>query len=227
MSGTSCRRPNSEPTLTLIVSLLTHRKHGGGAIDGNRRTGVDSGGEEGRKWCGRPKGVREWEERQWPDNRLWRNLGGIIHVENESAAQVMRDFMVREIEVIQHIIERMASNSFLIKGWTVTLVVVTLLLKGDWYEAFIGFVPLMAFWVLDAYFLRQERMYRKLYDWVRNNRPNTDEHLFDMNAGRFQQEVASMLRLMFSLTLGVFYGTMGAVIVAYIVLTVIVQRGGS
>ena len=78
-------------------------------------------------------------------------------------------YLFKEIDIIQDLIRRMAFNSFLIKGWAVTLVVITLLLKGGADTAamvFLPYLPLIAFWFLDAYFLRQERLYRKLYDWV-------------------------------------------------------------
>ena len=65
----------------------------------------------------------------------------------------LEKFMLKEIEIIQDIIKRMAFNSFLIKGWTVTLVAVTLLLRGSKYQVFIAYIPLLVFWFLDAYFL--------------------------------------------------------------------------
>ena len=73
-----------------------------------------------------------------------------------------KDFFLKEIELIQNIISRMASNSFLVKGWAVTLIVATLLLDGKSVRVYISFVPLLVFWFLDAYFLWQERLYRKL-----------------------------------------------------------------
>jgi len=42
-------------------------------------------------------------------------------------------FLLEEIEIIQDIIKRMAFNLFMIKGWTVTVVVVALLLYGTKY----------------------------------------------------------------------------------------------
>lgn len=128
---------------------------------------------------------------------------------------ILREYMLKEISIIQEIIKRMASNSFMIKGWTVTLVVATLLLKGSKHQVLIAFIPLAVFWFLDAYFLWQERMYRKLYDWVINNRLKTDEHLFSMNAYRFKGEVQSILRIMFSITLGWFYGILALLTCIY------------
>lgn len=139
--------------------------------------------------------------------------------------QELRDVMLKEIDIIQDIIKRMAYNSFLIKGWTVTLVVATLLLKGDKYQLFIAFIPLFAFWFLDAYFLWQERLYRKLYEWVINNRLKTDEYLFDMNAYRFKDKVQSKFRIMFSITLVCFYGSIVILIVIYALFILFVKGG--
>jgi len=118
----------------------------------------------------------------------------------------LKEYMIKEIEIIQGIINRMAFNSFMIKGWAITLVVVTLLLKGTEDQILIAFIPLLAFWSLDAYFLWQERLYRKLYGWVINNRLKTDEYLFDMNSYRFKNEVQSRYKIMCSTTLFLFYG---------------------
>lgn len=127
----------------------------------------------------------------------------------------LKEYMLKEVDIIQDIIKRMGFNSFMIKGWAITLVVVTLLLKRTEYQVWIAFIPLLVFWFLDAYFLWQERMYRKLYEWVINNRLKTDEYLFDMNAYRFKDKVQSRLRVMFSITLGWFYGSIAVLIVIY------------
>jgi len=138
----------------------------------------------------------------------------------------LKEYMLKEIEIIQDIIKRMAFNSFMIKGWAITLVVVTLLLKGtEKYQVWLAFIPLLVFWFLDAYFLWQERMYRKLYGWVINNRLKTDEYLFDMNAYRFRNEVQSITRIIFSITLGWFYGSIAILIIIY-ALILLVTKGG-
>ena len=138
----------------------------------------------------------------------------------------LKEYMLKEIEIIQDIIKRMAFNSFMIKGWAITLVVVTLLLKGTDYQVWIAFIPLLVFWFLDACFLWQERMYRKLYYWVINNRLKTEEYLFDMNAYRFKDEVESKFRIMFSITLGWFYGSIAILIISYLIILSLLQKGG-
>jgi len=138
----------------------------------------------------------------------------------------LKEYMLKEIDIIQDIIKRMAFNSFMIKGWTITLVVVTLLLKGtEKYQVCIAFIPLLVFWFLDAYFLRQERMYRILYDWVINNRLKTEEYLFDMKTRRFENEVQSIPRIMFSITLGWFYGSIAILVIIY-TLILLIMKGG-
>ena len=137
----------------------------------------------------------------------------------------LQECLFKEIGLIQDIIKRMASNSFLIKGWMVTLVVASLLLKGPKHQVLISLIPLIVFWFLDAYFLQRERMYRKLYDWVIANRLITDEHLFDLNAKRFEKNVANICQIMFSITLGWFYGTIFILIAAYSIF-IFLYKGG-
>lgn len=123
--------------------------------------------------------------------------------------------LLKEIDLAQDVIKRMANNSFLIKGWTITLVVATLLLKGSKAQVFIAFIPLIGFWFLDAYFLRQERLFREIYKWVVANRMTSDELLFDLNPMRFAGEVDSEREIMMSVTLKWFYGSIMATTFLY------------
>jgi hypothetical protein len=72
--------------------------------------------------------------------------------------------------MILDIINRFINNSFLIKGWTVVLVAALFALASDKsnsaYFIYLAFLPVIAFWVLDGYYLWQERIYRKLYDHI-------------------------------------------------------------
>lgn len=129
--------------------------------------------------------------------------------------QKLKEYMLKEIEIIQDIIKRIAFNSFMIKGLAITLIVITLLIKQATSQIWIAFIPFLSFWFLDAYFLWQERMYRKLYDWVRQNRLKTEEYLFDMDAYRFKKEVAPRLKVMFSITLSWFYLSIVVLILVY------------
>ena len=124
--------------------------------------------------------------------------------------KVLREYFFKEAEFVQDIISRMANNSFLIKGWSVTLVVASLLFKGIFYHHFVALVPWFIFWLLDAYFLRLERLYRRLYGWLVNNRLSTNEFLLDMDKDRLEERFGNELpctyQVMFSKVLVAFYG---------------------
>ena len=77
---------------------------------------------------------------------------------------------LKHLEFIQGVINRLATNSFQMKGWSVVLVAATLVLlarENKLHAAFIALAPILVFWALDGYFLWQERLYRALYDHVR------------------------------------------------------------
>ena len=98
--------------------------------------------------------------------------------------------VVRHLEMVQSVIERMARNSFLLKGWAVTLVAASLWLiarsgTSGFSAGFLVVLLAVAFWGLDGYFLRQERLFRKLYDSVRTAK-ETD---FSMDTRRFSEGV--------------------------------------
>lgn len=76
---------------------------------------------------------------------------------------------MKHLEMIQEIINRMASNSFALKGWTVTLVAGIFALQGsdtDNLRHLVAFVPIIVFWGLDAFYLSMEKSYRSLYNHV-------------------------------------------------------------
>jgi len=60
-----------------------------------------------------------------------------------------KELLMKEVDTIQSVINRISSNSFLIKGWTITLVVGMLLFKGSEIQIFIAFIPIIA--ILDTY----------------------------------------------------------------------------
>jgi len=127
---------------------------------------------------------------------------------SKAESQYTREFYLKEIDLIQNIINRMSNNSFLIKGWALTLVVGSMVLSTDPQHRLYAFLPCIAFWYLDVFYLQSERHYRKLYEWVIINRPNNKEKQFDLNAkGRFGKDVSSKLRIMFSDSILPFYGT--------------------
>ncbi len=124
-----------------------------------------------------------------------------------------KDILHKEIDLIQGVITRMANNSFLLKGWIVSLIAVLLALTKDTivatqllYFCVILLIPVFVFWYLDAFFLHKERCYIKLYEWVISNRQTSNDFLYDLNYRRFENQVHSIWKIMRSDTLGLFYG---------------------
>ena len=81
---------------------------------------------------------------------------------------------LKHLEMIQSIINRMASNSFWLKGWSLTLVAALIALSVSQTAslfALVAVLPCLVFWGLDGYFLRQERLFRRVYDEVRIKNP--------------------------------------------------------
>ena len=75
----------------------------------------------------------------------------------------------KHLEMVQDVIKRMASNSFILKGWAVTLVAgIMALAEKDTDKMYflVAYIPIIIFWLLDSYYLLQERLYRKLYKKV-------------------------------------------------------------
>ncbi len=124
--------------------------------------------------------------------------------------------LLKEIDLIQSIINRMANTSFLIKGWAVTMITFIFALKSDKDTLPLVLIPILLFWFLDAYFLQHERLYRKLYQWIVQNRMTTDSYLFSLSTTRVQSEKKSLIWTMFSTTLGVFYGGALLLVIIYI-----------
>jgi len=112
---------------------------------------------------------------------------------------------LKHLEFIQTVINRMSANSFLLKGWSVTLVAALFALAAkDANKKYIivAFLPVVVFWIVDAYFLSQERSFRGLYDDVRTKQDGTD---FSMDAKRFGSGKNSWASSLLSQTLLAFY----------------------
>ena len=96
-----------------------------------------------------------------------------------------KEILYKEIDLIQSCITKMSQNSFMIKGWLITLIAVVLALLPEKFDVKIlcsvGCIAVICFWILDAFFLKTEKLYRMKYEWVIKNRMHSDEFLFDLN----------------------------------------------
>ena len=115
----------------------------------------------------------------------------------------------------------MAGNSFLIKGWSVTLVAALFALAAantNPLFVYLAYFPTFMFWALDAYFLRQERLFRKLYDHVRTSEQASVD--FSMNTQPFAYNVDGTWSVAFSHTLRFFHGIITATIVVVMIVLI-------
>ena len=122
---------------------------------------------------------------------------------------------LKHLEFIQGVVNRLASDSFRLKGWTVVLIAalfVLLVREGRTELAAIGIVPVLLFWGLDGYFLWQERLYRALYDHVRGLEDHAVDFSMDTRALRTGWN-RTWLGAALSITLILFYGALIAAIV--------------
>lgn len=122
----------------------------------------------------------------------------------------------KEIDLIQACINRMAQNSFLVKGWMISLVAIIIALLPETVEVdirvmcIVAFSVTICFWYLDGFFLKMEKLYRRKYAWVIKNRMQTSEFAYDLdphNCNTWEGENAepNLITVMFSGTLLVLY----------------------
>ena len=93
----------------------------------------------------------------------------ILQIDSDRRIKNVAD-KTAHLEMIQNVVNRLSQNSFLLKGWTVVLISGLLALGAVGSESlfvYLAFFPVLAFWWLDAYFLREERQFRALFDRVR------------------------------------------------------------
>jgi hypothetical protein len=123
----------------------------------------------------------------------------------------MMDAKLKHLEFIQAVISRMATNSFLFKGWAITIAAA---LSGfaavDTKHGLlvIALVSTLMFWALDGYYLWLERCFVSLYNTVAaKNESNID---FSMSIDK-SDAAKSWFTTCWRPHLWVFYGAIVAV----------------
>ena len=116
--------------------------------------------------------------------------------------------VVKHLEMIQGVVNRLGENSFKIKGWSIILLFVSGIIASIYstdivISTLLLLVPIVGFWILDGYFLWQERLFRDVYNDFRK-RESTD---FEMNPMKHINKPNRSWKVsMFSVTLNIFYG---------------------
>ena len=123
------------------------------------------------------------------------------------------DKTIAHLGIIQAVITRMGANSFLLKGWSITLVAAIFTLSAkdaDHRFGLLAYFPVIVFWGLDGFFLHKEKLFRKLYEEVAN--ANIASDVFTMNTEAVRGMVPSLQVVIFSKTLLIFHGSIVAVV---------------
>lgn len=98
--------------------------------------------------------------------------------------------ILKEIDLLQGCITRMSHNSFLKKGWVLTIVVAVIALlphEVNMSQTLIRNTVLLciaAFFILDSYNIFLERCYRIKYEWVIKNRDSCGFMFLDLSPKR-------------------------------------------
>lgn len=133
------------------------------------------------------------------------------------------ELRLRHLDTIQGVINRLSQNSFTIRGWSVTLASVILAFASAQSGAqgglvILALVPALIFWGLDAYYLRQERLFRELHAAVArcliDTASDLDVEPFDMRLDSFQRTAASWRHLLFTPHVAAIPGALTAITVS-------------
>lgn len=104
----------------------------------------------------------------------------------------------KHMDYIQSVISRMASNSFYLKGWNISIIAAIVALsfkESDWRIYGCALILNIVFWFLDAYYLKQEELFRKLYKKI--SQVKDDNKIdFSMDIQQFKGDVSVFPRIM-------------------------------
>ena len=125
---------------------------------------------------------------------------------------------LRYLEIIQSTISRMAWNSFMFKGWSITIIAglsAFSVHEADNNVLVIAAVSTILFWSIDSYYLALEKSYRKLYEKT----VTTSQSAVDFNMTVSPVRISTWVRTTYRPVLCLFYG----VILALLLTTLILQ----
>jgi len=102
------------------------------------------------------------------------------------------DNKLKHLEFIQNTITRMGSNSFMLKGWCITIVsaLIAISVKESDYRLYLAaFIPTILFWILDSYYLWLEKVFRDLYKDVSKEKEDKIDFLFPINNYKHRKDL--------------------------------------
>ncbi len=99
------------------------------------------------------------------------------HIENDKTKSKVTDNMKEYLSLVQEPIGRLSTSSALFKGFAATIVTGIGLLAYENMNSIIlvlSFLPVIAFLVMDLYYLQLEKCYRGLYNDILNGQHDLD-----------------------------------------------------
>lgn len=130
------------------------------------------------------------------------------------------------LQIIQGIVNRMAGNSALMKGFAATIFVGIygmLLCDGiQKQHIIVALIPVIGFFCLDIYYLSLERKYRNLYKLVANDTVYTYYYTLDLKDKALDSQMinenAGIMKCIFSLSILLFYSFFVAAGLVFIII---------
>jgi hypothetical protein len=101
---------------------------------------------------------------------------------------------IKHMEMIQAVVGRLAKNSSSVKGWAITLAGAFFgfaITKDESGLAWAGLMPVIVFYGLDVYYLQAERLFRVLFDQVRNRDPNVEPFFMGATSPEFRKRMTA------------------------------------
>ena len=127
----------------------------------------------------------------------------------------------KHLDMIQGVINRMASNSFLFKGWAITLIAAISAFAASDSNPVLMVIPVVStvlFWAVDAYYLMLERAFRKLYDHVAGLPPESIDFKMDIQDRGIK--FTDWLKALRRPILATFYGIVLVMLVVLIIIII-------
>lgn len=125
-------------------------------------------------------------------------------MEDNRTADISSEDKRQYLGFIQDVIRRMAGNSASLKTWLapiLTLVFALGAVKTNFLVFVAGLIVTVAFWMMDAQYLRLERAYRRLY----GKAVDGDTRLYDLNPSPYDNGVCDYLNALFSWSTAGYY----------------------
>jgi hypothetical protein len=131
----------------------------------------------------------------------------------------------KHLDYLQAVITRMNTNSFQIKNMAVVILTAMFALFAATPKVLLIFLagfPLIIFWLLDAYYLRQERKFRALYKDVAGLTNQFEIVTYDMSPDKYSGNGCSFVESFSSKTILSFYGPLFVIIITIAVIFIAV-----